>query len=478
MKRRLALIACAWLAAPIAAPAAQDGPATVQDGLAAAQDSVADAGQAPENWMTEQRRMTQRFVEWFRESRYEESGALADSILKRAEEQYGYDAVELAGPLINLATVQRVQGEYREALFSYERALSLVERERGYDSMELVNPLHGMARTYLRMGETEAALEPLGRALRVTHANTGIYSLEQGRTRDLLSELSLREQDLEQANLHQRAQVRAHERRYGPNDVRVVPALYKLGEWYERTRQTGLQRQSYAAADRIIQAENGENSLERVKALRGQASSFIRESRREKAEEFFRRALGILRSSSMQDILAQARLLIEIGDTHTIFNRPPMARENYREAWDLLSSDDDGLDLRAELLQHPVIALRSTRLPVRIPQEMRDPSRYEAEARAGSVVLQLTLEPDGRVSDASLLESDPPGLIDDLAVSLIKSARFRPQMQNGEPVRAEGVIYRHRFRWHEKLEEAPPVEVQAPGKPAEEEPPLEYPGGG
>lgn len=459
--KRLALIVLLALAVPAAFPSG-----TAPD----------DATESNRAWLSEQRRMNERFVELFRERRYAEGEELAQSLLRRAEENYGYDATELLAPLINLATVQRVQGRYSDALFHYERHIAIAGRRLGYDAPELVNPLHGIARTHIRMGDYEAAIEPLARALRVTHANSGIYSLEQGATRDLLSDLALAEGDLEQANLHQRVQVRAHERRYGPGDLRTVPALYKLGEWYERTRQTGLQRRAYAAADRIIQAASGEDSLERVQALRGQASSFVRESRREKAEEFFRRALSIVRAHPIQDILQQARLLIDIGDTHTIFNRQPNARETYREAWELLSADDEALDLRTELLQYPVIPLRSARLPVQVPREMSDASRYEPEPRAGSVVLQLTIESDGTVSGAQVMESEPPGMIDEVVVALIKGAKFRPQMRDGEPVRTEDVIYRHRFRWYERRDPEPAEDMPAPSEPVDEERPLEVPG--
>lgn len=435
-----------------------------------------DAADGNGAWLAEQRGMNQRFVELFRERRYEEGEELARSLLLRAEENYGYDATELLAPLINLATVQRVRGRYADALFHYERHIAIAGRRLGYDALELINPLHGIARTHIRMGDYDAAVEPLARALRITHANSGIYSLEQGATRDLLSDLALAEGDLEQANLHQRVQVRAHERRYGPGDLRTVPSLYKLGEWYERTRQTSLQRRAYAAADRIIQSASGEDSLERVQALRGQASSFLSESRREKAEEFFRRALSIVRAHPIQDILQQARLLIDIGDTHTIFNRQPNARETYREAWELLSADDEALDLRAELLQHPVIPLRSARLPVQVPREMSNASRYESQPRAGSVVLQLTIEQNGTVSGAQVMESEPSGMIDEVVVAMIKGAKFRPQMRDGEPVRAEDVIYRHRFRWYKRRDPEPAGDMPAPSEPVDEERPLEVPG--
>ena len=153
-----------------------------------------------------------------------------------------------------------------------------------------------------------------------------------------------------------------------------------------------------------------------------------------------------------------------------------MARENYREAWELLSADEDALDMRAELLQHPVIPLRSARLPVQVPVVITNPSRYETQPRAGSVVLQLTLEADGNVSDASVMESEPPGLIDEIAVALIRGAKFRPHMRDGEPVRAENIIYRHRFRWYKRSEAESRPEAKPSSEPVEEERPIEYPG--
>ena len=133
--------------------------------------------------------------------------------------------------------------------------------------------------------------------------------------------------------------------------------------------------------------------------------------------------------------------------------------------------------MRAELLQYPVIPLRSARLPVQVPREMSDSSRYESQPRAGSLVLQLTIEPDGTVSaGANHGIPDPPGMIDEVAVALIKGAKFRPQMRDGEPVRAEDVIYRHRFRWYKRRDPEPAEDMPAPSEPVDEERPLEVPG--
>ena len=74
------------------------------------------------------------------------------------------------------------------------------------------------------------------------------------------------------------------------------------------------------------------------------------------------------------------------------------------------------------------------------------------------------------------MESDQPGMIDDIAVALIKGAKFRPQMRDGEPVRVEDVIYRHRFRWYQKREPESGEDLPVPSEPVDEERPLEAPG--
>lgn len=52
----------------------------------------------------------------------------------------------------------------------------------------------------------------------------------------------------------------------------------------------------------------------------------------------------------------------------------------------------------------------------------------------GYVTMAVTINPDGTVSDAKVLESDPPRLFDKAALTAIKRWKFRPKVENGTPV--------------------------------------------
>lgn len=52
----------------------------------------------------------------------------------------------------------------------------------------------------------------------------------------------------------------------------------------------------------------------------------------------------------------------------------------------------------------------------------------------GYVTMAVTINPDGTVSDAKVLESDPPRLFDKAALAAIKRWKFRPKVVNGTPV--------------------------------------------
>lgn len=68
----------------------------------------------------------------------------------------------------------------------------------------------------------------------------------------------------------------------------------------------------------------------------------------------------------------------------------------------------------------------------------RPPPRYPREARRrgteGYVVVRLRVEPTGRVSDVVVVESEPPGIFDEVAEQTARSYRFSPARCGGEPV--------------------------------------------
>lgn len=51
----------------------------------------------------------------------------------------------------------------------------------------------------------------------------------------------------------------------------------------------------------------------------------------------------------------------------------------------------------------------------------------------GYVTMAVTINPDGTVSDASVMESDPPRLFDEAALNAMRRWKFRPKIVDGAP---------------------------------------------
>ena len=52
----------------------------------------------------------------------------------------------------------------------------------------------------------------------------------------------------------------------------------------------------------------------------------------------------------------------------------------------------------------------------------------------GFVTMDVTIDPDGTVSKAKVIEAKPPRLFDKAALTAIKRWKFRPKIENGKPV--------------------------------------------
>lgn len=79
--------------------------------------------------------------------------------------------------------------------------------------------------------------------------------------------------------------------------------------------------------------------------------------------------------------------------------------------------------------------------PVRIGG-LRYPSRFLDRGLSGDVVAQFTVTEEGRVRNAVVLESQPLGVFDDIALQAIKGFRYSPPIVAGRPGVVPGVSVR------------------------------------
>lgn len=74
------------------------------------------------------------------------------------------------------------------------------------------------------------------------------------------------------------------------------------------------------------------------------------------------------------------------------------------------------------------------------------PPSAKAAGIEGHVVVTYDVTVEGRVANAVVAEAEPPGVFEQAALAAVRSWRFRPPLQRGEPVEAPARVSEVVFR--------------------------------
>lgn len=73
------------------------------------------------------------------------------------------------------------------------------------------------------------------------------------------------------------------------------------------------------------------------------------------------------------------------------------------------------------------------------------PRRAQQRGIEGHVVMQLTVTPNGTVTDVVVIESEPKGVFEKAAVDAALKNKYKPRIVGGQPITVTGVRYRITF---------------------------------
>ncbi|MEM8768111.1 MAG: energy transducer TonB [Pseudomonadota bacterium] len=73
------------------------------------------------------------------------------------------------------------------------------------------------------------------------------------------------------------------------------------------------------------------------------------------------------------------------------------------------------------------------------------PPLAKAEGIEGTVVIRYGVSVDGRVINARIDSAEPEGVFEDAALAAVRSWRYNPALQDGEPVAVDNVVSTVRF---------------------------------
>lgn len=369
---------------------------------------------------------------------YDEALAVAERAVRHTEQEVGEEGSALIAPLLDLAKVQGVAGEYAAAESHYHRAISLLEAEAGPYDGGLVGPLSGLGELYFAQERYADAVESFQRARHIWHRIDGINTLQQLEVTDRLADSLLGANKLLEAN---RAKIRAFritEHHHGRNSLESVPAMRELADWFLETGQHPNAILLYQRALNVLEREVGRDDPQLVPVLNGLASARGADGYRPgEAKDALERVVDILEQQPDATVPERVDALVNLGDRYIQSNEAQAAQALYSEAWGLLAADARFSDEMETLFGRPVnLAFPPmpsyepiSPVPFREIDYRSLPERY--------VDVQFTVGADGRVSDVEIADADAPARHMYYVRGRMYEALYRPRLSDGEPVETE-----------------------------------------
>ena len=394
-----------------------------------------------------------RFQQLLEEQNYDEADNTAKRIVQMSIQIYGPQSHETAKALNNLAIVQHNNKQYDAAIQNFMSAIEILEVIEDRLNEQLVNPLRGLGAAQLGNGRPDLASQTFDRATHITHVNDGPHNIAQIEILEAMAEANVRLGDVETArDILDRIHI-LNVRHFQNDAMGLLPSLMRRASWQHRAGYYNDERATYRRAVRIIEESAGKDDPRLVDPLLRLGKSFYyyealtddtRRSMLGSAELYLKRAARIAETADELPWLERVNAKLALADYYISSDSINRARATYKEAWDMLSADEERLDMRAELLGDPVPVWEE---PIPIYTNAASAAGRNAnDKRSGTVTVDYTVSARGRVSSIRS-EANPPQFTDMLRMvhREIRRRVYRPPIIDGELVDSGELQFRHEF---------------------------------
>jgi hypothetical protein len=417
----------------------------------------------------------ERYLSYMFNDQHRQAETAAEQVLKLATQLYGSASATAGYAHANLANAQFKLGKLQQSRDNYQRSIAVLEKTEGQISPQLINPLMGLATVQNALGNFDRGLLTNERALRINHVELGLKNPDQMIIRDGLTESHLGLGDLDDANFQQEIQARIARDEYGSDLEQLMPAMYKLAEWYRASNQPEKETLQLQNTVRLIRKTAGNSSTDQIRALRGLASAYQRLDMPAEAVRTLKQAMRLNSDSEYTDPLLSADIQVEIGDYYNSFGDLRDAGRYYGYAWQTLMEADAAEDIYQTYFGKPV-TIWSVQLPYVYPSNSKTRELLQSEPDQfadGFIMVEYVVNKHGRADDIRIIESDPPSLMDKRVKYLMGRNFYRPRFVDGAAVVSEELQLRHNFSYLRSKVETEPLEQPAIDADSGR---LEYPG--
>ena len=410
-----------------------------------------------------------RFRELIKEKNYDAADVSAKRVVEMAIRLHGPQSLETSKALSNLGLVQHNNQQYDAAIQNFTSAIEILEIVEDRLNGQLVNPLMGLGAAQLGIGRPDLAANTFGRATHITHVNEGPHNVDQIEILESMAEANVRLGEIETARdvldrIHY-----LNVRHFENDALGLLPSLLRRADWQHRAGYYNDERATYRRTIRIIETSTGKNDPRLVTPLVKLGETFyyyepnmdgVRSSNMMSGETYFRRAIRIAEDDEGFPWLEMATTQLALADYYMYFDGYNRARKIYLKVWNDLSTDEDRLEIRRDLLERPIA--RRAESP---PRYVDGNSQSSPDAMlAGTIRVEYTVSNRGRAKSVKS-EADPVEFenMEKMVHREIRGRFFRPPMVDGVPVNAPDQVFTHEFLYR-------PADLnELQGEPREEE---------
>jgi CHAT domain-containing protein/tetratricopeptide (TPR) repeat protein len=276
---------------------------------------------------------------------------LARRALAIKEKVYGPSHPEVAASLNNLATVQRLAGDYEAAKASYERTLAIREASLGPDHPDVAWTLNGLALTYRLLGDYATSRSLFERALAIQEKSLEPDDPDLGSTLSNLALLLKTNGEYTEARPLLERGLTIQERSLGPEHPKVAKTLANLAVVLLRTGDYAGARADLERALAIFEKALGPGHPDVSRTLGNLANLHKEMGDFAGARVLAERSLALDEKNFGPDHLEVAMSLNVLADTLVALGRDADAKPLYERtlAIDVKAFGDDHPRVAADL---------------------------------------------------------------------------------------------------------------------------------
>ena len=341
-----------------------------------------------------------------------------------------------ARALIALGAVQADLHEFAAAEGTYLRGIEHLTEAHGEFAPILIDPYRGLAQVYVRSGRSPEALTVLEHAQHISQRNYGLFNVVQTIILDEMSEAYVTAGDTRSAQDIQQERLNIGLRRFGEDDLDLIPFRYHLAEYYALSRMHGRAREQYEDVIEIQESHLVRYSGDLLKPLRELVRIDILSGDSSSAR---RRLQEILELGEAIPAMERARSLAVLGDWALTNGQLATGLSHYRDADAVLAGDEGSRAV--ELFSSPALI---NFIP---PPSPVDRTGGSAPYEWGAISADFEISAEGRARNVQIVAATPPGLMDARYRARLMESYFRPRLVAGEPIATPHVRFTHQFRY-------------------------------